>query len=284
MLSIVGIAPHPPIIIPEIGRGQLRAAANTVDGVKQLSSRIREKQPELVIIITPHGQVVRNGPAVLAGSKLRGDFGQFGFSALQVEMETDRELVDLLIEETADLPVKPVLLADRDQRPRSGMTLDHGAMVPLYYLQEAGISVPGMHITVSFDPYGDLYRFGQALRKAVDKRGVSTAVIASGDLSHRLIPGAPAGYSPRGKEFDQLLVTLISEGRVEDILNMDQSLVEEAGECGLRPIIIALGLLEESGFNPEILSYEGPFGVGYLVAALYPRDQKSAGTEKGGSG
>ena len=283
MLSIVGIAPHPPIIIPEIGRGQMRAAANTVDGVKQLSSRIREKQPELIIMITPHGQVVRKGPAVLAGTKLAGDFGQFGFPGLKVEMETDRELVDLLVEETANLPVKPVLLGDHDQQPRSGKTLDHGAMVPLYYLREAGISVPGLHITVSFDPYSDLYRFGQALRKAVDKRGAPTAVIASGDLSHRLKPGAPAGYSPRGKDFDQLLVDLISAGRVDDILNIDQRLIEEAGECGLRPIIMALGLLEESGFNPEILSYEGPFGVGYLVAALHPRDQKSAGAEKGGS-
>ncbi len=273
MLSIVGIAPHPPIIIPEIGRGQLQEAQKTVDGMRELSRQVNEKQPELVIIITPHGQVVRGGPAVLASDKLSGDFGQFGFPNIKVEMEADRELTDILVEEAAGSPVKPVLLGEQDQRSLSGKLLDHGAMVPLYYLQEAGVSAPGMHITISLDSYQDLYQFGQVLRRAVDKRGASAAVIASGDLSHRLKPGAPAGFTPRGKEFDQRLVDLISEGKVEDILNMDQSLIEDAAECGLRPITIALGMFEKTGFHPEVISYEGPFGVGYMVAALHPLDQ-----------
>lgn len=273
MLSIVGIAPHPPIIIPEIGRGRLQEAQKTVDGMRELSRRVKEKQPQILVLITPHGQVVRGGPAILATSRLSGDFGQFGFPSIKVEMETDRELVDILVEEAAGSPVKPVLLSEQDQRSLSGKLLDHGVMVPLYYLQEAGVSVPGVHITISLDSYQDLYQFGQAIRAAIDKKGVSTAVIASGDLSHRLKPGAPAGFNPRGKEFDQKLVDLINERRVEEILNMDQSLIEDAGECGLRPITIALGMFEQTGFRPEVISYEGPFGVGYMVAALHPRDQ-----------
>ncbi len=281
MLSMVGIAPHPPIIIPEIGRGQLQEAQKTVDGMKQLSREIKEKEPELLVVITPHGQVVRRGAAVLAGEKLSGDFGQFGFPGINVEMETDRELIDLLVEEASESPVKPVLLGEQDHRSPGGKVLDHGAMVPLYYLQEAGVSVPGVHITISFDSYHELYQFGQVLRRAIDKRGASTAVVASGDLSHRLKPGAPAGFNPRGEEFDQLLVNLISEGRVEEILAIDQRLIEEAGECGLRPITIALGVLEKTGFNPELFSYEGPFGVGYMVAALHPQDLSSSSGEGG---
>ncbi len=273
MLSIVGIAPHPPIIIPEIGRGRLQEAQKTVDGMRALSRGIKAKQPEVLVLITPHGQVVRTGPAILSSARLSGDFGQFGFPNIKVEMETDRELVDILVEEAAGSPVKPVLLSEQDQTSKGGRLLDHGAMVPLYYLQEAGVSVRGVHITISLDSYQDLYQFGQAIKTAIDKRGVSTAVIASGDLSHRLKPGAPAGFNPRGKEFDQRLVDLISERRVGDILNMDQSLIEDAGECGLRPIIMALGILEQTGYDPEIFSYEGPFGVGYMVAALQPGDQ-----------
>ncbi len=272
MLSIVGIAPHPPIIIPEIGRGRLDEARNTVEGMKELSKRVKNAQPELVVVITPHGQMVANGPAILSAEKLSGDFGQFGFPEISVEMKTDRELIDLLVEEASSSPVKPVLLGKQDQKDDSGKTLDHGAMVPLYYLQAAGLALPGLHITISLDSYLDLYRFGQVAKKAIDKRGVPTAVIASGDLSHRLKPGAPAGYNPKGKEFDQQVVSLIKEKRVDDLLNIDQRLVEEAGECGLRPIIVALGMLAQSGFNSEIISYEGPFGVGYLVSALYPQE------------
>ncbi|HPU01925.1 MAG TPA: AmmeMemoRadiSam system protein A, partial [Bacillota bacterium] len=154
---------------------------------------------------------------------------------------------------------------------------DHGAAVPLYYLQQAGVSVPGLHLTYTFAPRRDLYRFGQALRRAVEARGLPTAVIASGDLSHRLIPGAPAGYSPRGAEYDRLLMELLREGRVEEFLALDEELVEEAGECAYRSFLIALGMLAGENFQTEIFSYEGPFGVGYLVAELRPA---SAGEER----
>ncbi len=284
MLAMIGIAPHPPIIIPEIGRGELSKVKQTVDGMKILSGRIKDVQPELLIVISPHGKVMQEGPAVLTQEELSGDFGQFGFSGIKVDMQNDRQLIDLLVEETSAGPVKPVLLGNNGYRFPGGKTLDHGAMVPLYYLQEAGVSVPGLHITFGFQPYSELYQFGRALRKAVDKRGVPTAVLASGDLSHRLTPGAPAGFNPRGKEFDQLLVNFIRDGRVEDILNIDQCLVEEAGECGLRSFVIALGMLDGEDFKPEIISYEGPFGVGYLVAALYPPDNSHSASKEGRPG
>jgi aromatic ring-opening dioxygenase LigB subunit len=108
--------------------------------------------------------------------------------------------------------------------------------------------------------------------------------VASGDLSHRLKPGAPAGFNPRGAEYDQLLVKLLRDGRVEDILDFDLRLVEEAGECGLRSFVIALGMLDGETFKTEIISYEGPFGVGYLVAALYPMILAESGNGEGGLG
>jgi len=270
MLSIIGIAPHPPIIIPEIGRDRLSEAKQTVDGMKLLSSRIKETAPELLIVITPHGQIVPEGPVVLTQEQLTGDFGQFGFPDIIINTQTDRQLIDLLVEEATSGPVRPVLLDDTGHNLRRGRVLDHGAMVPLYYLYEAGVKVPCVHITISFQPYRQLYQFGRVLRKAVERRGAPTAVVTSGDLSHRLTRGAPAGFNPHGAEFDRLLVRFLREGRVEDILEFDQQLVEEAGECGLRSFVIGLGMLDGENFQPEIISYEGPFGVGYLVAALHP--------------
>jgi MEMO1 family protein len=272
MLSMIGITPHPPIIIPAIGRGELSKARQTVDGMIKLSSLIKKATPELLIVITPHGQALREGPAVLTGDLLVGDFGQFGFPNIQIKFQTDQELIRLLEEETVAEPLRPVLLDEGNMLYQSGKTLDHGAMVPLYYLQEAGVNAPGMHITFGFNPYRQLYQFGEALRRVIDRRGLTTVVIASGDLSHRLIPGAPAGYNPRGAEFDQLLVELLRDGRVDDILGFDPQLIEEAGECGLRSFIIALGMFNGESFQTEIISYEGPFGVGYLVASLHADD------------
>ena len=94
------------------------------------------------------------------------------------------------------------------------------------------------------------------------------AIIASGDLSHRLIPSAPAGYDPMGKAFDEKLVKAISCLDSKAVLRFEPELIERAGECGLRSIIILLGALEGLKVTPEVLSYEGPFGVGYMVASL----------------
>jgi AmmeMemoRadiSam system protein A len=276
MLSLIGIAPHPPIIIPSIGRGELKKAHKTVEGVKLLSSMFSEANPALLIIITPHGSVFREGPAVLTDRYLSGNFSQFGFPDLKIEFETDLGLVDLLREETESGPLKPVFLSSSGEYPVGSISLDHGAMVPLYYLNEAGLKVPGLHITFGLNPLKDLYSFGVALRRVVEARGLPAAVLASGDLSHRLIPGAPAGYTPRGAEYDQLLVKLLREGRIDEILNINSGLVEDAGECGLRSFVIALGMVEGEPFNTEIISYEGPFGVGYLVASIKPEAESGS--------
>jgi MEMO1 family protein len=284
LLTLVGISPHPPIIIPAIGRSELGKVRRTVDGMRLLAEKFKAASPEQLIVITPHGQAMLEGPTVLTQDLIKGDFAQFGFPEIKVEFQSDHQLLTLIETETAAETLRPIFLDDRSYQMRSGKPLDHGAMVPLYYLHEAGLTVPGVHITFGFNTLRQLYQFGCALRRAVNKRGLPAAVLASGDLSHRLKPGAPAGFNPRGAEYDQLLVELLRDGRVEDILDFDLKLVDEAGECGLRSFVIALGMLDGETFKTEIISYEGPFGVGYLVAALYPLEQNEKVTVEGGLG
>jgi AmmeMemoRadiSam system protein B len=124
------------------------------------------------------------------------------------------------------------------------LKLDHGVLVPMYYLNQAGVEAPLVPITMGMLTYEDLYKFGKILQLLTDKLGYKTALIASGDLSHRLTPDAPAGYNPRGEEFDEKLMELLDELDVEGIMNLDESLIEKAGECGLRPIVIMLGALD----------------------------------------
>ena len=268
-MKFIGLTPHPPLIIPEVGRGELSKVEKTVSGMQELSRRALQAAPELLVVITPHGRLLREGIAAVAQPVLEGDFGQFGAPGVKVSLETDLSLLEHLQRETEGEPLRPLALG-AGGRP---LVMDHGAAVPLYYLQQAGLSVPGLHLTYTFASHRELYRFGEALKRAVEARGLPAAVVASGDLSHRLIPGAPAGYHPRGAEYDRLLVELLREGRVEEILNLDEATVEEAGECALRSFLIALGTLSGRPLETEIISYEGPFGVGYLVAEVKPPAQ-----------
>jgi len=93
-------------------------------------------------------------------------------------------------------------------------------------------------------------------------------------LSHRLTTEAPAGYSPKGAEFDRQLVAALEKADVKALLAMDRNLIDEAGECGLRPVFFLLGVM--GGLDAEMMlsSYEGPFGVGYAVIAFKIKGKK----------
>ncbi|MCL5291181.1 MAG: AmmeMemoRadiSam system protein A, partial [Actinobacteria bacterium] len=145
--------------------------------------------------------------------------------------------------------------------------LDHGIMVPLYYIFKE-IEVPIVSLAISYLGFEKHYSLGIAVRRASDILNRRAVYLASGDLSHRLTPGAPAGYNLRGEEFDNLLVNLVRTGDFAGLLSIDRDLAESAGECGLRPIISLAGLFNGYDVQTDVLSYEGPFGVGYLVSTV----------------
>jgi len=147
--------------------------------------------------------------------------------------------------------------------------LDNGAFVPLYFLTRDQEKSPSLvELIYSALDFATHLKLGQVLYQIIQESPERIAFIASGDLSHRLTKDAPAGYSPRGKVFDESLLRFLRQKDISSILKMDPILIEEAGECGYRSILILLGLLQEWGlekWTPEILSYEAPFGVGYAV-------------------
>ena len=108
----------------------------------------------------------------------------------------------------------------------------------------------------------DAYLLGKILADFDDDS--TWGFIGSADLSHRLVPDAPAGYAPEGQSFDEAVVRAIREGSGAELLSLPDSLVEAAGECGFRSVATFLGLTEKE--HRTVLSYEGPFGVGYCVA------------------
>lgn len=270
-LQLVTIAPHPPIIIPEIGRDERQAARKTIDGMTRLAAEIKRRQPETIVVITPHATLFRDAVTVSMLDQLTGDLGQFGAHHLKFTYQNDMELAMAIVRSAASLRVTAAGL-DRDayQDYRIGESLDHGALVPLYFLKEQGIEHNLVWVAIGLLSGEELYSFGVAIQKAVTKVKRRTVVLVSGDLSHRLTEEAQAGYDPRGEEFDRLVEQSIASGKFVDLLEVDEGLAEAAGECGLRPIQIGLGVLDGYQVESEVLSYEGPYGVGYLTALLVP--------------
>ena len=275
MRNLVGCAlmPHPPIMIPEVGKDELSKINNTVKAAEIVAKALKESNPQTVIVITPHGPVFEDAASISIYPRMKGSFAAFGVPDVTIGFETDGLFVRHILRKAERLGVNLIELTDDLAKThRFSLHLDHGAMVPLYYLHKAGFKGQIVHISIGFLPYQEMYTFGKAVQAAIGMSDRKVAVIASGDLSHRLIPGAPAGYSPRGAEFDQAVINAVGALDAKALLNMDPGLIEEAGECGLRPIFFLLGVLGGLEIKAEVLSYEGPFGVGYAVALFTPKE------------
>ncbi|MDN5293782.1 MAG: hypothetical protein PWQ31_1087 [Eubacteriales bacterium] len=269
---LAGIAPHPPIMVPEVGGVEAEKVIASRRAMAEMARLLQETQPETVVLISPHSTVFADGVAINGLSEVEGDLSYFRAPQVRLKFSVDRELAAEVAAEARELGVTVAVLdREKARRLRADLSLDHGMMVPLYFLQQGMGNARLLPVAMSLLPGAELYAFGLAVQRAAAKLGRRIAVIASGDLSHRLQPGAPAGYSPRGEEFDHLLVELVRKGDVPGIINIDPVLAEEAGECGWRSIIMMLGALDGLAVEPRVLSYEGPFGVGYLVAVFLPR-------------
>ena len=119
--------------------------------------------------------------------------------------------------------------------------LDHGTAVPLYFLLHNGWRGTVVALGYSFLTNEDHLRFGPCVRNAVDEVGRRAAFIASGDLSHRLKPTAPAGFNPRAHAFDREVIEALRLNTPERIIGIDHNLRKLAGECGYRSMLVAIG-------------------------------------------
>jgi len=258
------LMPHPPVIIPEVGRGREREAAITVDGVERLAEAISERRPECLLVLSPHQPYAPLSLSFNATPRPVGSFAHFGAS-VSLEMNTSAKLHPL-----AEYLRSSGLAVHGGNS--SGAAVDHGSLVPLYFIKKAlnkrGLELPDVILAspVGLGPEKSL-ELGKVLALFGDAS--DWGLLASGDLSHRLTPDAPAGYSPAGKKFDAAVVAALSSANPHELLAISPQEREEAGECGLCSVMAMLGFCRALNRTVEVISYEGPFGVGYCNAAVW---------------
>ncbi len=256
--------PHPPIVVPEVGKDEVKKIQSTYNSMDELAQEIGEKAPQTIIIISPHGTMFRDAISLLYGEYITGDLGQFGASVVGFNKKINQELTDSIYDLAVENNIS-VVKADKEfLTSHSGsFKLDHGTTVPLYFIDKYYMDYNIVHITYAPLSDDDLYKFGKLVYEA--SKDKDAILIASGDLSHRLKDSGPYGFNPDGPIFDQNIISLLEAGDVDSILHMDKDIVENAGECGMRSILILLGAMDKIDFKGKLLSYEDAFGVGYGV-------------------
>jgi len=270
-MSVLGgfLMPHPPVVIPEVGMGREKESQKTVDGMREAARKIAELKPETIVLITPHGPTFTDAIAIYDEDILAGDLGKFRAPDVKLRKDADTALVDEIVFSCHEKNI-PVARIDDELIDRFNLSseLDHGALVPLYFIEECYTEYQLVCISYGFLDHEMLYRFGQLIQSSANHQEKSVVVVASGDLSHRLKDEGPYSYHADGAVFDEKLITHFKKKEFKEIVLMDQKLCDNAGECGKRSIDIMLGAVDGYDKSVNVYSYEGPFGVGYGVVGL----------------
>lgn len=260
-MSIRGavMVPHPPLILPEVGRGQERGIADTIAAYEKAAQHVAKLCPDTVVVTTPHSVMYADYFHISPGRGASGNFGEFGAKGVRIEAEYDMELRSQLCG-----------LLDRDRfmagtRGERDPRLDHATMIPLYFLKKHNVRCRVLRIGLSGQPLEAHYRLGQYISQAADILGRDVVMIASGDLSHKLLKEGPYGYQKEGPEYDGRIMQVMGAGNFGELFGFQDDFCEKAAECGHRSFVIMAGALDGKSVKTERLSYEGPFGVGYGI-------------------
>lgn len=258
------MVPHPPLIIPDVGRGEEKKIQKTIDAYQKAAETIGRLQPETIVLLSPHQTLYADYFHISPGPGTRGDFGQFHAGQISMEVSYDTEFVRMLCETAEAAGLQAGTLGERERR------LDHGTMVPLYFVNQYWTGYRLVRIGLSGLSLAAHYRLGQCIRAAAQTLGRNTVLIASGDLSHKLKEDGPYGYQEEGPAYDARIMDVMGRGAFGELLEFSEDFCEKAAECGHRSFTILAGAFDRTAVEAERLSYEGPFGVGYGVCTYRP--------------
>ena len=256
------MVPHPPLIVPNIGKGGENQIKKTTESYETVAKEISEIKPDTIIISSPHTNMYGDYFHITLGSKLTGSFKQFGAQEIAFTEEQDEELINEIEK-----------LSDNYNFPAGRTTnieLDHGTMIPLYFIRKYYKDSKIIVLGPSGLPLIDNYMMGRIINEAVNNLNKKVVFIASGDLSHKLQTYGPYGYTEEGPEYDKKIMEVCGKANFGELLNFEESFLDKAAECGHRSFTIMAGLFDGMNVETKILSHEDITGVGYGIITFTP--------------
>ena len=270
--------PHPPVIVPAVGQGREQEAAATLKGVETLCAELAALpggRPDLLVALSPHQPYAPGGLFLNSATRYHGSLSAFGAPRVALDMRMDANSFQALASHLTEKGFQVFTGAGED------ISQDHGSIVPLHFIAAAfGGELPPVLLgsPIGLAPEQAL-ELGKAL--ASFEPGLRCALLASGDLSHRLKQDGPNGYHPDGQVFDDAVVRAFTEGDPAILTSLPEQTLRNAGECGLRSALVLLGLCNG---KLSVFSYEGPFGVGYCTALWKAGEQARSAADAKAAG
>lgn len=264
------MVPHPPLIVPAVGRGGEKDIIETTRAYERVAEHIAKIAPDTIIITSPHSVMYADYFHISPGTGSAGDFARFGAPQVSFDVDYDTEFVARL---EKLLKQNKFPAGTQGERERE---LDHGTMVPLYFIRKHYKEGKIIRIGLSGLPLADHYKFGTFIKQVAEELGRNAVFVASGDLSHKLQDYGPYGFDPAGPVYDKRIMEAASKADFGAMLEFDEDFLDKAAECGHRSFVIMAGAFDGLDVKPEVLSHQDVTGVGYGIAIFEPGEKNDS--------
>ncbi len=270
-MGILGgfMVPHPPMIVPAVGNGGEAVIEETTKAYERVAELVAELAPDTIVISSPHTVLYYDYFHISPGEKATGDFGSFRAPQVSFEVDYDTQFVKTLAAHAAFSDIPAGVLGEKDPE------LDHGTMVPLYFITQKYSAAKLVRIGLSGLSLAAHYRMGMLIQRTAEELGRRVVYIASGDLSHKLKPDGPYGLEPLGPVYDGKLMRVMESGAFDKLLDFDENLLEKAAECGHRSFVMMAGALDKKAVDISKLSYQDVTGVGYGICTYIVKEKEA---------
>ena len=258
------MVPHPPMIVPEVGRGSEKQVEKTIKAYEKVADEIAELKPETIIISSPHSLNYYDYFHISPGAGAVGSFSDFGAPEVKFEVRYDQELVNLICDYAERSGFPAGTLGEKNP------SLDHGTMVPLWFILKKYKDFKLVRTGLSGYDLLKHYEYGMLIKDAVDELGRKVVYVASGDLSHKLQSYGPYGFAEEGPVYDKRIMDVCSGARFDELFDFDESFCEKAAECGHKSFVIMAGALDGKAVRATQYSHEDVTGVGYGICSFMP--------------
>jgi AmmeMemoRadiSam system protein A/AmmeMemoRadiSam system protein B len=258
------MVPHPPLIVPAVGRGGEKEIEATTGAYERVAEEIAKIAPDTIVITSPHSVMYGDYFHVSPGKGATGNFARFGAPQVKFSETYDDEFVENLEIMTDSEGFPAGTLGEREKE------LDHGTMVPLYFIRKHYQGGKIVRIGLSGLPLADHYRLGMYLKQVAEDMDRNTVIVASGDLSHKLQEYGPYGFDPAGPVYDEKIMKAAGSCDFGGMMEFDPKLLDNAAECGHRSFVIMAGAFDGLDVKSEVLSHQDVTGVGYGICIFEP--------------
>ena len=274
-MSIVAsyLLPHAPVFIDQVGGDQTEQVIKTINAYKDVAKRIVALKPDIIVMVSPHGPIFTDAISIYDFEPYLGNMAAFGEYTLNYKVNKSKAFIEALMQQNqSDGGYFYALSAKQFKQFQHKPELDHGITVPLHFLTKHAELNAVEYVMMSYGdfPYTTLMKHGDIIAKTAETLNKRVVLIASGDMSHALSSKGPYHFHPDGPWFDHLMQEFLNKNDLVSIFCSDEQRIANAAECGLRSFAILVGAYNRRNTHSEVLSYEGPFGVGYLIAEVLP--------------